>query len=117
MAAFLYSQMPVDSTQTTKLRVTPNAPGHIKDPARQLQGTNHTGAIVPTKQGDQCLSSLESLLNNKHYANLKEYVFYSLAFLNDPRNCAMNSIQLLVYLSTSMYPEIRSLDILRVPQL
>ena len=121
MAAFLFCQMPVDSGHSTKLRVTPNSPGHVKDPARVHQsGRSHhsssssSTSVVPTKLGDQSYNSLESLLNNKHYVHLREQISYSVSFLNDMNNCVMNSVQLLVYLCTMLYPECRFLDVLRV---
>ncbi len=107
--------MPVDSTQTTQLRVTPNAPGHVKDPA--LHHQSGAKGIVPTKLGDQTRGNLESLATNKHYAHVKEHVVYGLEFVDDFGHCIMNAQFLLVHLCTSLYPNSRFLDILRVIQL
>ena len=107
----------MDSSQATKLRVVPNAPGHVRDPARNQQSPRNqhlVSLIVPTKLGDQSFNSLESLLNNKHYAHLKEKISYAVSFVTDSNNCIMNSIQLFVYLCTSLYPDNRFLDVLRV---
>ena len=112
MAAFLHCQMPVDSRQTTLLRVVPNAPGHIKDLPRQQ---NPTG-IGATKQGHQTSAALEALLTDKHYAALREHATYAVNFVNNPSNCIVNCNYLLVYLSTILYPERRYLDLLRVLQ-
>ena len=117
MAAFLHCQMPVDSSQSTQLRVVPNAPGHVRDPTRNQPSPNLLTTIVPTKQGDQAFNCLESLLNNKHYAHLKEHISYSVSFVNNMNNNVMNSIQLLVHLCTSLYPDCRFLDVLRILQL
>ncbi len=116
MAAFLHCQMPVDSSQTTKLRVTPSAPGHIKDPAHHQQAGNTVRAIIPTKLGEQTHSNVESLVTNKHYSHLKEHVLFGLGFVDNPVNCVMNTSYLLVHMSTSLYPDSRYLDILRVLQ-
>ena len=113
MAAFLHCQMPVDSRQTTLLRVQPNSPGHVKDPApRQQTG----GAIAPTKQGNQTCTNLEALLTDKHYSSEREHSIYAVSFVSNPSNNIMNCVHLLVYLSTKLYPEARYLDLLRVLQ-
>ena len=107
----------MDSSQTTKLRVVPNATGHVKDPTRNQQSSRNqliSGLITPTKLGDQSFNSLESLLNNKHYAHLKDKVSYAVNFVSDSSNCIMNGVQLLVYLCISLYPDDRFLDVLRV---
>jgi len=117
MAAFLHCQMPVDSNQSTQLRVVPNAPGHVKDPSRNQANLNPAFAIIPTKQGDQACNYLESLLNNKQYTHLKEHILYSINFVNNMNNSVMNSIHLLVHLCTTLYPECRFLDVLRTLQL
>lgn len=108
--------MPVDSGQSTKLRVVPSAPGHVKDhfQAQNKDSKSSSSAIVPTKQGDQTYNSLESLLNNKQYSHLREQVSYTISFVNDTNNCVMNSVQLLVYLCNNLYPDCRFLDLLRV---
>ena len=112
MAAFLHCQMPVDNGQT-KLRVIPNAPGHVKESAKSQQSSS-TISVLPTKLGDHSCNSLESLLNNKQYVHLKEHISYSVSFVNDASNCVMNSATLLVYLCTTLYPESRFLDLSRV---
>lgn len=114
MAAFLFCQMPVDSSQSTLLRITPNAAGHIKDPNRNLLAA--TLQAAPTKQAEQMANSLEGLLTNKNYSQLKEFISYSLVFLHDMNHSLMNSAELLVYLCTVLYPEERFLDALRVLQ-
>lgn len=111
MAAFLHCQMPVDSRQTTQLRVQPNAPGHVKDiPPRQLG----PASVIPTKQGNQTCATLEVVLTDKHYASLREHATFAVSFVNNPSNCITNCKYLLVYLSTILYPEARYLDLLRV---
>lgn len=114
MAAFLLCQMPVDTSQSTLPRITPNAPGHIKDPLRSQPGANLLA--TPTKQADQVANSLEGLLNNKNYSHLKEYVSYSLVFLHDLNHSLLNCAELLVYLCTALYPNERFLDTLRILQ-
>ena len=115
MAAFLYCQMPVDRSQTTNLRVVPNDSGHIRDsPKYQQGGSAQLSHILPTKLGEQTYASLESLLNNKHYSHLKEQVSYAVSFINDSTKSIMSSPQLLVFLCTSLFPDCRFLDLLRV---
>ena len=109
MAAFLYCQMPVDSSQTTQLRLHPESPGHIKDTANTLP----LGAIVPTKMCEQSYNSLEQLLSNKQYTAWKELAVYSVSFINDSNNTLVNAVDLLVHLCTALFPEHRYLDILR----
>ena len=118
MAAFIYCQIPVNASHTSQLRVIPNAPGHVKDITRNSHGSVVTGlAITATKQGDQMCSSLESLMTNKHYSHIKDQVSYAVAFVNNPSYCIMSCNELLVYLCTSLYPNYRYLDLLRVLQL
>ena len=114
MAAFLLCQMPVDTSQSTLLRITPNAPGHIKDPIRSQPAAN--ALATPTKQAEQVANSLEGLLANKNYSQLKEYVSYSVVFLHDMNHSLMNSTELLVYLCTALYTNERFLDTLRILQ-
>ena len=109
MAAFLFCQMPVDSSQTTQLRLQPEALGHIKDIPRSPA----TVAIVPTKMGEQSYSSLEQLLSNKQYTAWKEVAAYSVSFINDANNTLVNAVDLLVHLCTAMFPDHRYLDVLR----
>ena len=119
MSAFLQCQMPVDLSQSTQLRVVPSAPGHVKDPIRTAPNTTGVAIpapIVPTKLGDQCCNSLESLMSNKHYAHLKDHAIYAVSFVGDVSNCVMNANQLLVHLSSTLYPDLRYLDQLRMLQ-
>lgn len=101
--------MPVDSSQTTQLRLHPESPGHIKDIAK----IPPLGAVVPTKMGEQSYSSLEQLLSNKQYTVWKELSAYSVSFINDSNNSLVNAVDLLVHLCTALFPEHRYLDILR----
>lgn len=115
IAAYLYCQMPVDSSQTTQLRVVPNAPGHVKDPSRSTQkGSLLPNVVTATKLGDSSYHNLESLLTNKHYAHLKDKIRWCLDFVSDPINCVMSTDYLLVDLCTSLYSQHRFLDLLRV---
>ena len=109
MAAFLFCQMPVDSYQTTQLRLQPDALGHIKDVPRNPTAVT----IVPTKMGEQSYSSLEQLLSNKQYTTWKELAMYSVSFVNDSNNTLLNAVDLLVHLCTALFPEHRYLDVLR----
>ena len=102
--------MPMDSYHSTIIRVSANAPGHIKTTTRQYS----TVPILPSKQADQAIASLEGLLSNKNYLPYKEYILYSLDFINDSRFCLFDTAQLLVYLIFNMYCNERCLDILRV---
>ena len=104
--------MPMDSTHATIIRVSPNAPGHVKDPLRNQPGS----LVCATKQADQGCSGLEGLVSNKNYTSLKEYVIYSLEFVNDIKYSLFDTIQLLVYLVTNLYSDERCLDSLRVIQ-
>ena len=110
--------MPVDSSQKTELRVVPNAPGHVKDPTRlQQQKSSGGGAtITPTKLGDSGLHGLESLASNKHYSHLKDKISWCVGFVCDMSNSVMNTDRFLVELCTSLYPDCRFLDVLRVVQ-
>ena len=114
MAAFLLCQMPVDTSQSTLLRITPSAAGHIKDPIRSQPGANLVA--TPTKQAEQVSNSLEGLLTNKNYSHLKEYISYSVVFLHDMNHNLMNTTELLVYLCTALFPDERFLDMLRILQ-
>ena len=113
IATYIHCQMPMDSNHSTIIRISPDAPGHIKTPTRQY------GAypILPSKQADQAFASLEALLNNKSYFPYKEYILYSIDFINDSRFCLYDTAQLLVYLVFNMYCHERSLDVLRVVNL
>ncbi len=102
--------MPMDSNHSTIIRISPNAPGHIKTTTRQYS----TATILPSKQADLAIASLEGLLSNKNYLPYKEYISYSLDFINDSRFCLFDSAQLLVYLLFNMYCNDRCLDVLRV---
>ena len=106
LAAFICVQMPVDASHTTQLRLTPNAPGHIKEHSKF--------GIVPTKQAEQTYASLESLLSNKQYAKLKEHVHGAFLFMNDCKKTLMNLMDLFIHLVASLYTEYRSLDLLRI---
>lgn len=114
LATFIYCQMPVDSSQSTIPRLAPHAPGHVKDPSRYQSGT--PTIVGATKQADQACAGLESLLSNKAYLHLKDYVTYSLEYVNDLQNTLLNVIELLVYLVVNLYPTERCLDTLRVLQ-
>ncbi len=117
IAAFLHCQMPVDQSQTTQLRVVPNAPGHVRDTLKGQTGTPSTplfSSKTPTKQAEQTLNSLESLITNKNYQHLKEHVIYSLDFLKDPSHCIMDSTKLLMHLCTALYDSHRFLDLMKV---
>jgi hypothetical protein len=114
LAAFLYCQMPVDSSQKTQLRIIPHSPGHIKDSHRSTQkGSLLPGTVVATKLGDASFHSLEGLLTNKHYVHLKEKIVWCVGFVSDPSNCVTSADRLLVDLCTSLYPQYRFLDLLR----
>lgn len=106
--------MPLDSSQSTILRVVPHAPGHVKDPLRYQPGTS--ALVSATKQADQACAGLESLLSNKSYLNRRDYVTYSLEFVNDLQYTLLNTNELLVYLVSNMYPNECCLDALRVLQ-
>ena len=107
--------MPVDTSQSTIPRLTPNAPGHVKDPSRHQSGAS--AFVCATKQADQSCAGLESLLTNKAYSNLKESVTYSLEFVNALENTLLNTTELLVYLVFNLYPNERCLDVLKVSQI
>ena len=98
--------MPVDTSHITQLRLTPNAPGHIKEHSR--------GGVTPAKQAEQAYASLESLLSNKQYAKLKEHVHSAFLFMNDAGKTLMNVMDLFIHLVASLYTEYRSLDLLRI---
>lgn len=70
--------------------------------------------MLPSKQADQSIASLEGLLSNKNYLAYKEFILYSLDFINDSRFCLLDTTQLLVYLVFNMYCKERCLDVLRV---
>ncbi len=116
MGTFLHCQMPVDQSQATQLRVTPNAPGHVRDTLKS--GSNTLTPLfttkTPTKQAEQNLNALESLLTNKNYQHLKEHVIYSVDFLKDPGRCIMDCNKLLVHLCTYTFDGYRFLDLLKV---
>ena len=114
IATYLLCQMPVDTSQSTLPRITPNAPGHIKDHTRGHIAANHLA--TPTKLAEQVANSLEGLLTNKNYSHLKEYISYSVVYLHDTNHNLMNSPELLVYLCTALYPDERFLDTLRILQ-
>lgn len=114
LATFIHTQMPLDSSQSVHPRLMPNAPGHIKDPLRHTPG--FTSVAMATKQADQASASLESLLSNKSYVHLRDYVSYSLDMINDLKSNLMNIPDLFVYLVINLYPLERSLDALRVAQ-
>ena len=98
--------MPVDSSHTTQLRLTPNTAGHIKEYTK--------GGITPTKQAEQAYTSLELLLSNKQYAKLREHVQGSFMFMNDNNKTLMDVMDLFIHLVASLYTEYRSLDLLRI---
>ena len=106
LAAFICVQMPVDASHMTQLRLTPNAPGHIKEHSRI--------GIVPAKQAEQAYASLESLLSNKQYAKLKEHVHGVFLFMNNSNKTLMDVMDLFIHLVASLYTEYRSLDLLRI---
>lgn len=106
--------MPLDTSQAVSLRMVPNAPGHVKDPSRQQPG--NFAIALATKQADQACAGLESLLNNKSYINLKDYISFCLGMINDPTCTVMNVTELFVYLLINLYPSIKCLDSIRVLQ-
>lgn len=98
--------MPVDASHTTQLRLTPNAPGHIKEYSK--------GGITSTKQADQAYASLESLLGNRQYTKLKEHIHSTFMFMNDSNKTLLDVLDLFIHLVASLYMEYRSLDLLRI---
>lgn len=115
MAAFIYCQMPINSSHVAQLRVVPNAPGFINDPVRPAStSVSSPVAIAATKQAEIAMSNLEHLMTNKNYACLREHVIFSLGFIRDASHGVMDCNQLLVQLCTDMYPSYRFLDLLRV---
>jgi len=98
--------MPVDASHMTQLRLTPNAPGHIKEHSK-------TG-ITPTKQAEQAYASLESLLTNKQYAKLKEHVHGSSMFMSNSNKTLVDVMDLFIHLVASLYPDCRSLDMVQI---
>ena len=48
ISVFIHCQMPMDSTHATIIRVSPNAPGHVKDPLRNQPGS----LVCATKQAE-----------------------------------------------------------------
>lgn len=98
--------MPVDASHTTQLRLTPNAPGHIKEHPK--------ASITPTKQAEQTYASLESLLSSKQYAKLKEHVRGSYMFMSDSNKTLMDAMDLFIHLVASLYTDYRSLDLVRI---
>ena len=110
IATFIHCQLPTDSNHSTIVRISPDAPGHIKTPLRQYSAY----PVLPSKQADQAIASLEGLLSNKNYLAYKEFILYSLDFINDSRFCLLDTTQLLVYLVFNMYCKERCLDVLRV---
>ena len=98
--------MPVDALHTTQLRLTPNAPGHIREHPKS--------GITPTKQAEQACTNLESLLNSKQYVKLREHVHGSTSFMNDSNKTLMDVMDLFIHLVASLYMEYRSLDLLRI---
>jgi len=95
----------MDASHTTQLRLTPIAPGHIK---------SQKGAISPTKQAEQIHASLESLQNNKQYLMLKEHIVSASLFVNESNKTLMDMNNIFIHLVASLYPEYRSLDLIRV---
>ncbi len=112
LGVFLQCQLPVDTSGQTQLRLTPNAPGHVKEGSKAVQSTP-VYTILTTKQNEQALQSLESLLSNKQYSHLTDHVTQAIGFVNDPKNCILNSLKLLVTLGVALYPEYRYLDVIR----
>ena len=95
----------MDASHTTQLRLTPIAPGHIKSPK---------SGISPTKQAEQIHMSLESLQNNKQYLSLREHIFSASLFINESNKTIMDVNNIFIHLVASLYPEYRSLDLIRV---
>ena len=114
LSTHIYCQTPLDTNQTTILRVAPGSPGHIKDPYRNQPG--FVASAIPLKQADQAFNNFEALMNNKNYASLKENTSYALGFISDLNHTILNTVDLLVYLSVWLYPQDRFLDALRVVQ-
>ncbi|XP_019856290.1 PREDICTED: ectopic P granules protein 5 homolog [Amphimedon queenslandica] len=114
LATFIHTQLPLDTSQSVHPRLSPGAPGHIKDPMRYVTG--FASVAMATKQADQASASLESLLSNKSYLHLRDYISYSLDMINDLQCNLMNIQQLFVYLVINLYSSERSLDSLRVAQ-
>jgi hypothetical protein len=107
--------MPVDNSGRVQLRTIRNAPGHIKDTAKQASASAMPiPAILPTKQAEQVSQGLESLLGNSKYALVSEQVTFAVEFLAGPDRCILDSMHLLVWLVAGLYPEYRYIDILRV---
>ena len=111
LSTFIQCQMPLDNAHSVILRVSPNAPGHIKDPNRYQQQTT---LVTPSKQADQALAGLEGLLSNKNYLDKRDFITYSLEFVSDMRHSLFNILELFIYLVCGLYPTERSLDLLRV---
>lgn len=115
LGVFLQCQLPVDPNNQVHLRTVPNAPGHVKDakphPSSLVMAASY---ILPTKQAEQGLQSLEGLLNNKLYSQLGTFVTYAVEFVCSPNHTVLNSEQLLMWLSAALYPNLRYLDLLRV---
>lgn len=120
MGVFLQCQMPVDMSGHVNIRTAPHAPGHVKEGSRtstsSYSSSVPTHTTFPTKQIEQALQGLESLLSNKHYAAHSEQVSLAVSFVVNPANSMLSSPQLLTLLSVHLYPELRYLDLLRVCQ-
>jgi len=107
--------MPVDLSGAVQLRLVPNAPGHVKEGSHRT--TNSTTvpvySILPTKQNELALQTLDAMLTNKEYSSLTSSVTTSVNFACNPANPLTSCVQLLTVLAAALYPEYRFLDLLR----
>ncbi|CAH1788011.1 unnamed protein product [Owenia fusiformis] len=106
-STFLICQIPNKSF----LRSSPHAPGAVVDPARQSNRSPQK--ISPSSQAFQAVANLESLKNNKSYADLKQHVEFALGFVSDPKHCIRDANRLLQQLVVVLFPDNTYLDILK----
>lgn len=107
MSAFLAAQMPSDAS----LRLQPDAPGFIT--AGSPSSPKTPTPCSPSQQARQTLATLESLRTNKLYSVYKQTIETSIDCVISPSLSFRDSSVQLSRLTSSLFPEINYLEVVR----
>jgi len=104
LAVFILAQLP--EGDPPKVRTTPNAPGQLLLTSVSTdRGSSPDGAsqLFPSTEAVKALNSLESLVNSKHYQELRSSVEHAVKLATDPSNSLHNASYILGVLATDLF--------------
>jgi len=99
MAVYCLAQLPESKSDQQLVRYTPHSPGVA--PSRS---TDHEAIeIRPSMEAVKAMQTLEGLLVNKQYAELRGDVERAIRFIRDSANSLQNAVEIIGALTAELY--------------